>query len=51
MIYSLRMTACILWLISGIMVNSPAGDVSAFASCIFILALIMEKRTNQSKLT
>lgn len=37
---SVRLAACLLWMLAGIMANSPSGYVSAFASLLFLYALI-----------
>lgn len=49
MLYYLRMKACILWTISGIISNNFAGNLSAVASIIFMIALIAEKRKENEK--
>ena len=42
-VYILRMIACCIWLAAGIAAGEAYGFASAFASFLFIIALIMEK--------
>lgn len=42
----LRLTACLIWLISGIMQGNFYGYASALASLLFIIALFMEVAEN-----
>mgnify|MGYP006267739383 CR=1 FL=1 len=43
-IAGLRLTACIIWVVSGIMSHSIEGYMSAGASILFIVALFLDMR-------
>lgn len=42
MILTIRITACIMWAIAGVMSNTPEGYLSAAASGLFLIALLKE---------
>lgn len=37
---NIRISACLLWMLAGVMSNSTPGYISAFASVLFLYALI-----------
>lgn len=38
----LRVTACYLWILAGILSHSKVGDISALASIMFLVAMMHE---------
>lgn len=46
-ILRLRLIACYLWIVSGVMTKSLPGYISAFASLLFIIALLSEVKNKK----
>ena len=46
MVFILRIIACFLWIVAGILSNSIPGALSAIASVLFIIAMIIDVLDN-----